>query len=99
MINYFIGLCPFFIIYTKVPNPISNIATNHKRVDKLVIDWINNINSFHSKVTQALQSSDQKYKAQANVHWKVKTFYKTYEPWKMQNNINKQYTVVNCNDQ
>ncbi|KAI0493184.1 hypothetical protein KFK09_027460 [Dendrobium nobile] len=74
MPNRTTGMCPFSIVYTKMPNTILDIAVLPKCKSKAASVLADQYTNFLSNVRMKLQASNEKYKQDADVHRREKLF-------------------------
>ncbi|PKU59924.1 hypothetical protein MA16_Dca019626 [Dendrobium catenatum] len=74
MSNRSTGMCPFSIVYTKMPNTILDIAVIPKCKSKAASVLVDQYTEFLSNVRMKLQASNAKYKLDADSHRREKLF-------------------------
>ncbi|PKU73985.1 ATP-dependent DNA helicase RecG [Dendrobium catenatum] len=74
MPNRSTGMCPFSIVYTKMPNTCVDIAVIPKCKSKSASAWVDQFSEMLSKVRLKLQNSNDQYKLAADAHRREKIF-------------------------
>ncbi|KAI0507147.1 hypothetical protein KFK09_013267 [Dendrobium nobile] len=74
MPNRSTGMCPFSIVYTKMPNTLVDVAVIPNYKSKSAFNWAEQFSDLLAKVRLKLQDSNAKYKADADLHRRKKIF-------------------------
>ncbi|PKU76441.1 hypothetical protein MA16_Dca001044 [Dendrobium catenatum] len=74
MTNRSTGMCPFSIVYTKIPNSVLDVIVLPKCKSKSASALIDNYTEFLSSIRSKIYSANAKYKPDADVHRREKLF-------------------------
>ncbi|KAI0525233.1 hypothetical protein KFK09_004626 [Dendrobium nobile] len=74
MTNRSTGMCPFSIVYTKVPNTVLDITVLPKCKSKSASTLVENYTEFLSNIRLKIQESNAKYRLDVDAHRREKLF-------------------------
>ncbi|PKU63246.1 ATP-dependent DNA helicase RecG [Dendrobium catenatum] len=74
MPNRSTGMCPFGIVYTKMPNSNVDVAVILKCKSQVASSWVDQFSETIAKVRQNLTNANAKYKLDADAHRRKKVF-------------------------
>ncbi|PKU75029.1 hypothetical protein MA16_Dca019957 [Dendrobium catenatum] len=74
MTNRSTGMCPFSIVYTKMPNTVLDVTVLPKCKSKSASVLVDNYAEFLANIRAKIQAANDKYKLSADVHRREKLF-------------------------